>query len=338
MIFGRGRFPAAVGNFEEAVRAQDADAAERAFAALTRGFGKAKDAELQEAGPRLAALLGDVPPGPRAVVAVLIGACVERGADASACAPAVFANALEAFEQSAAFCEGWTAAGRGDLPDHEGEGLEDADFERFGFEPVMAWQSLPQFEMACVAMLNSPGVRRATPTAREELRAAVARVADLCDEPFKCLAYALVVLDDEPVVALDRASGAGFALRASGIGDNFQLHTLLADALIGRGLVAGRAPSAEAVARCRDQPGMVPTTGSFNLVGADGEWIWNEGNPADIPVVDGVRVVVLDPPPYERSWPAGRFFPGMTGELTYDRALTPEESAAFLARVAAPVR
>ncbi|MFC8914933.1 hypothetical protein ACFT5C_04105 [Streptomyces sp. NPDC057116] len=337
MIFGRGRFPAAVESFETAVRAQDADAAERAFARLAQGFGKATDAELVAAGPRLSALLGEVPPGPRAVVAVMTGACVERGADPLACAPSLFASALDAFEQAAVFCERWAAAGRGDLPDHEGEGLEETDFERIGFEPVMAWQALPQFEMACVAMLNAPEVRRAVP-GRDGLRAAVARVAEMSGEPFKCLAYALAVLDDEPLIVLDRATGAGFALRVSGIGDNFQLHTLLADALIGRGLVAGEAPSAEAVACCRDRAGMVPTTGSFNLVGADGEWIWNEGNPADIPVVDGVRLVVLDPPPYQRNWDAGRFFPGMTGELVFERALAPEESAALLARVAEPAR
>lgn len=337
MIFGRGRFAAAVENFEAAVQAQDADASERAFARLTHGFGKTTDTELRAAAPRLSVLLGDVPPGPRAVVAVMTGACVERGADPLACAPAVFASALDAFEQAAVFCERWAAAGRGDMPGHEGEGLGEADFERIGFEPVMAWQALPQFEMACVAMLNSPRVRREV-FGREGLRAAVARVAELSDAPFKCLAYALAVLDDEPLVALDRATGTGFALRISGIGDNFQLHTLLADALIGRGLVKGDAPSAEAVACCRDQVGMVPTTGPFNLVGADGEWIWNEGKPADIPVVDGVRLVVLDPPPYRRDWDASRFFPGMTGELVYDHALAPEESAALLARVAKSVR
>uniref|UniRef100_A0AAU2K228 Uncharacterized protein n=1 Tax=Streptomyces sp. NBC_00049 TaxID=2903617 RepID=A0AAU2K228_9ACTN len=338
MIFGRGRLPAAVESFEAAVRAQDADAAERAFTRLTHRFGKAADAELRAAGPRLSALLDEVPPGPRAVVAVMTGACVERGADPPACAPAVFRTALDAFEQAAVFCERWAAAGRGELPGLEDdEGLAEADFERLGFEPVTAWRALPQFEMACVAMLNSPRVRREVP-GLEGLRAAVARVTELSDEPFKCLAYALAVLDDEPIIALDRATGAGFALRVSGIGDNFQLHTLLADALIGRGLVAGEAPSAEAVACCRDQAGMAPTTGSFNLVGADGEWIWNEGTPADIPLVDGVRLVVLDPPSYRRNWPAGRFFPGMTGELVYDRTLPAEESAALLARVAAPVR
>ncbi|GGR41701.1 hypothetical protein GCM10010497_51260 [Streptomyces cinereoruber] len=333
----RRPFPAAVEAFERAVRARDADAAEDAFDRLTGTVGEARDAELHAAGPRLSAFLGEVPPGPRATVAVLVGACVERGADPVACAPALFAGAWDAFERAADFCASWKEAGRGGLPSHEGEGLEDADFERFGFEPVMAWQSLPQFEMACVAVLNSPAVRRTAP-GRAELRDAVARAAELSGEPFQYLVYALAVLDDEPFVAIDRATGAGFALRASGIGDNFQLHTLLADALIGGGHLPGTAPSPEAAAMCRDLPGQTPTTGSFNLVGADGEWIWNEGNPADVPVVDGVRLLVLDPPPYERGWAAGRFFPGMTGDLVLERVLSAEESRALLAQVAQPGR
>ncbi|MFE5730908.1 hypothetical protein ACFQ7A_08380 [Streptomyces sp. NPDC056528] len=337
MIFGRKSFPAAVEAFETAVRARDADAAERAFGRLTGAVGRARDAELHAAGPRLASFLGEVPPGPRATVAVLVGACVERGADPVACAPAVFAGARDAFERAADFCTSWKEAGRGELPSHEGEGLEEADFERIGFEPVTAWQSLPEFERACVAMLNSPAVRRTAP-GRAGLRDAVARAAELSGEPFQCLVYALAVLDDEPFVAIDRATGAGFALRASGIGDNFQLHTLLADALIGGGHLPGTPPSPEAVAMCRDRPGQTPTTGSFNLVGADGEWVWNEGSPADVPVVDGVRLVVLDPPPYERSWSAGRFFPGMTGELVLERVLTAEETRPLLAQVAQPRR
>ncbi|WP_128983411.1 hypothetical protein [Streptomyces roseicoloratus] len=339
MIFGRGRFTAAVADFGSAVRAHDAEAAEKAFGALQSTFDGADDAELHEAAPRLAALLPDVPPGPRAVVAVVVGACVERGADPVACAPAVFAAVREAFETAGDFARRWTAEGRGELPGHDGEGLTEEDVERFGYGAVAAWQSLEPFEMAGVAMLGSPAVRRGVP-GRPELLAAVRNAAEAADDRFrfKRLEYALAVLDDEPIVAIDRVSGAGFALRASGIGDNFQLHTLLAHALIGGGHLPGDAPSAEAVARCRDEAGLVPTTGSFNLVGADGEWIWNEGNPSDIPVVGGVRLLVLDPPPYARSWDAGRFFPRMAGDLVLERVLAPEESAALLAQVADPVR
>jgi hypothetical protein len=79
----------------------------------------------------------------------------------------------------------------------------------------------------------------------------------------------------------------------------------------------------------------VPTTGSFNLLAPDGTWVWNEGTPTDIPVVDGVRLLVLDPPPYERSWPAGRFFPHMTGDLVLERVLGEEETRSLLAGCAA---
>ncbi|MEV5145407.1 hypothetical protein AB0L14_13410 [Streptomyces sp. NPDC052727] len=59
--------------------------------------------------------------------------------------------------------------------------------------------------------------------------------------------------------------------------------------------------------------------------------MWNEGTPSDIPVVDGVRLLVLDAPPYERSRPAGRFLPHMTGDLALARVLGEEEAGRLLA-------
>ncbi|MFC5268671.1 hypothetical protein ACFPJ1_41755 [Kribbella qitaiheensis] len=95
----------------------------------------------------------------------------------------------------------------------------------------------------------------------------------------------------------------------------------------------GDAPSAQAVAVCRDAPGFTQTTGAFNLVAADGTWIWNEGTPSDITPVRGTRLVVLDKPPYSRGWDAGRFFPGMRGSLTLERVLSPEETESWFADV-----
>ncbi|MFE2168084.1 hypothetical protein ACFXB3_23945 [Streptomyces sp. NPDC059447] len=329
MIFGKKKFLAAVGDFEGAVRAQDAEAAEQAFAKLGRAAAKAGDRELREAGPRLAALLPSVPHGPRGTVAVLAGACVERGADAAACAPGILASAREAFTAAAEFCTRWADTGGGDLPDPDDEPTEEI-IGRTGIEPAAGWFSLPQWEMACVAMLNDPAVRRLS-EATAELLERVERVAEASGHEFKCLAYALRVLDDEPLVVLHRATGTGYALRMSGIGDNFQLHTLLADVLIGGKHVPGRAPSAREAAVCRDAPGQVETEGAFNLVGPDGTWIFNEGTPTDIPVVDGTRLLVLDPPPYRRCWPAGRFFPAMRGDLVLDRVLDAAETASWFA-------
>ncbi|MFJ3230777.1 hypothetical protein [Streptomyces sp. NPDC086787] len=322
----------AVAGFETAVRERDADGTERAFAALHRRFGEASGPEIAGAAPRLAALLADVPPGPRGTIAVVVGACVERGADPVPCAPYLFTELAETLADVGEFCERWEETGGGDFLDPEDDQAGPALFERVGPEAALAWLTLPQWEMACLALLGHAAVRTALSGAlRHRLLRALRGVAEASGHEFKCLAYALLVLDDEPLTVLHRPTGTGFALRMDGIGDNFQLHTLLADVLVGGGHISGRAPSAEEVAVCRDRPGQVHTTGSFNLVTPTGEWVWNEGTPADIPLVDGVRLLVLDPPPYERSWPAGRFFPTMTGDLRLERVLGPEEAARLLA-------
>ena len=71
---------------------------------------------------------------------------------------------------------------------------------------------------------------------------------------------------------------------------------------------------------------------------AYGDWIWNEGRPADIPQLEGERVVVLDPPPYLRSWNAGRAYPLMHPSLTIDRILTTDEAAHWLSIIKPPQR
>ncbi|MER6925951.1 hypothetical protein ABT314_44805, partial [Streptomyces spiralis] len=222
--------------------------------------------------------------------------------------------------------------GGGDFPEPDPGDPDPAVVERVGRQAALGWWTLPQWEMASVAMLNRPDVRTSLGDAlRNRLLTAVRPVQEASGHDFKCLVYALLVLDDEPLVVLHRPTGTGYALRMGGIGDNFQLHTLLADALVGGGHIPGRAPSAAEAAVCRDRPGQVPTTGSFDLVAPTGEWIWNEGTPSDIPVVDGVRLLVLDPPSYQRSWPAGRFFPYMTGGLVLERVLEREEAGRLLA-------
>ncbi|WP_157187365.1 hypothetical protein [Nocardia vinacea] len=42
---------------------------------------------------------------------------------------------------------------------------------------------------------------------------------------------------------------------------------------------------------------------------------------------------MLDPPPYQRNWPAGRFYPHMVGDLTLERVLTADETAAWFRHV-----
>ncbi|MGH3663520.1 MAG: hypothetical protein ACRDT8_15350 [Micromonosporaceae bacterium] len=135
---------------------------------------------------------------------------------------------------------------------------------------------------------------------------------------------------------LHRATGRGFRVTISGIGDNFQLHTLLAAALIGdesQGLLPGQRPSPAEIAAASDGEDLTPADGiegNFNLVDAYGEWIWNEGRPADIPELEGTRVVVIDPAPYQRSWNTGRAYPLMRPTVTVDGPLPADEAAHWL--------
>lgn len=333
MTIAADTFIGAVTEFEVSVRARDGERSERAFALMQQMFGSAGDDEFRQAAPRLAAVLGEVPAGPRSVAAVIVGACVERGADPLPCAPAVFAVVRDAFESAAVFCERWVLDGDGELPDPGQNELTDEIIDLSGFDAAIAWWTLQQFQMAALALLNSREVRQQI-DGKGDLLALVERADDATEGAFKGLSYALRVLDDEPLIVLHRETRTGYALRITGIGDNFQLHTLLAGALIDGLYVPGEGPSAEAVAVCRGAEGQAPTTGSFNLVAPDGGWVWNEGTPSDIPLVDGVRLLVLDPPPYERGWPAGRYFPNMPGDLVLERVLGAQESAGWFARVA----
>ncbi|MEY9962540.1 hypothetical protein ABIA33_000566 [Streptacidiphilus sp. MAP12-16] len=346
MIFRKSSLVKDVDALTVAVDAQDAARSEAAFNAVLGSIRTAKDKELVAAGPRLAALVERFPPEPRGMLAVLTGACVERGADPVACATPLLTAALTTLHDAARFREQWAAVSDGDEDPLELtlSGSEAASVvERLGGyatpgvrTAVAAWANLHDWERAAVAMLSHSPVRRAlNQNQRSDLIAATKELGGA--DMLRCLYYSLLVLDDEPLVALHRESGIGYALRLTGIGDNFQLHTLLGDVLINGGHVPGQGPTAKAADLCRDKNVAVEhrpvTVGSFNLVAPDGSWIWNEGTPRDIPVVDGVRLLVLDKAPYQRSWPAGRFFPNMVADLRLERVLAPDETAQYFRHV-----
>ncbi|WP_445399122.1 hypothetical protein ACSMX9_00945 [Streptomyces sp. LE64] len=334
MIFRRARLAGAVGRFEAAVRTQDPQATEDALGRLHQRAACASRTELTAAAVRLAGLLPEVPTAPRARVALLIGACVELGADPVACAPGLLAGVRQTLGVAVHFPERWRAAGGGELPLPDEGTPHGGVAARVGEEVADAWWALLRWETAAVAVLNHRAVREAVGD-RRELLATTARIAATVEGLLTCLNYALLVLDDEPLVVLHRATRTGYRLRMTGVADNFQLHTLLAAELSGAGHVPGEVPSAEAVAVCRNVPGQAPTAGTFRLSAPDGGEIWNEGTPAEIPEVDGVRLLVLDPLPYARSWPAGRFFANMPGDLVLERVLSAEETARWFDRVVA---
>jgi hypothetical protein len=188
------------------------------------------------------------------------------------------------------------------------------------------------------------------PAARAALADLQPRAAELEDECDGAgwIAVMLRVLHEAPFVAIEWGTRLGLAGRMSGISENFQLHTLLMDEFPQRGLRRKRLrsgnPSAPWRTRRRVSPeiaanarGEGPQTHGGQILGAwnlytykavrngalpDSSdqsmwptWIWNEGTPAEIPELDGQRLIILAPPPYERGWSAQRTFARMPASL-----------------------
>jgi hypothetical protein len=309
---------------------------------VQRSAGAVSADELTAGTRALARGVVEAAPDQAAWLAVLSGALVESGAEAHAAGTAVVGRLLEVTTGALVFADAWERAGAEEPPDpaeHE-PSREIWDVVRpalgDGAGPAMeAWWSLPRFALAASTMLSVSPMVRASVAEREALAAAVERAAPHCGQ-LTFVADLLRVLDGERLLVLDRASGRGWTVVIGGIGDNFQLHTLLAAELIRPGRLSGQAPDPRWAACSLDgdvTPDTPAVTGRWNLVDADGAWIWNEGVPADIPLVDGARVVVLDPPAYERSWSPGRRFPLMPASIIVEAEHEPAALGGWWQRV-----
>ncbi|MFB4305644.1 hypothetical protein [Actinomadura sp. GTD37] len=300
----------------------------------------ASPAELTAALPRLAEGIAEAPPNLGGWLAVVSGAWIENGADPGPAGRALVHRITEVTAAALAFADAWEQAADGKPPPDMQQ--EQPSQDVFGtvapglgdgaVTAMMAWFALPQYAMAgCTLLQKAPAVRASVDDRDLRVHAAgeAARYLGQMDH-YQAL---LRVLDGERLLVLDRASRRGWTVTIGGIGDNFQLHVLLGGALIGRpGGLAGHRPAPEIVAcflnaDAPDEPPIASTP--WNLVDARGEWIWNEGVPADVPAVNGTRVVVIDPPSYERTFPAGRRFPLMPATLRVDGMHLPEDLAGW---------
>lgn len=155
----------------------------------------------------------------------------------------------------------------------------------------------------------------------------------------------LSVLDDEQLLVIDPSTSRGFDVRIKGVGDNFQLHLLLAAELYGGGHLDGDDPPEPEVVAAMQGSGPVSVddfvVGYWNLynwcgLSPDGElpdgyfdqgqryWIWNEGVPADILTLKDRRIVLLGPSPFVRPWQPTRLFDQLEASLVVERELAPE--------------
>lgn len=321
--------------------------------------------DVQDAMAQLAGILATVPLGRGADLARLAGAMTDHGPMPRELLPVLVRRAIEVMELAARFTTVY-GTDDDDLPNPDDSALIQPVMTRLqdilggpvAATPLPGMPDLPAPDATARALAEAwftgngwaqpvlylsqrKDVRASLPE-RAQLLAATEAVAGQLSTAHWLLGL-LLVLDDEELIILHRATGRGYRVIISGIGDNFQLHTLLAASLIGEeshGMIPGQPPAPAEIAAASDGEVAPPDgiKGYFNLVDAYGAWIWNEGRPADIPRLEGTRVVVIDPPPYERAWNAGRAYPRMRPNVSVTEILPAAEAARWLSKVKQPSR
>ena len=314
--------------------------ADRLIQQLGDSLHAAPPAAAHEAMATLARGLNTLDPEPAGVASRVVGAMIEAGLDPQPARAAM----LGALQQSLPVCAKLADEARegvGEPP----AGLDEDDVDEWAAEQIAtalnaaaarrptaakAWQRLQQIWPGAIALFSVDHEARAE---AQDLAPLAARIEDV-HAAAGWLVAILTVLHDEPFVAIEPATRTGIVGRMSGIVENFQLSTLLMDAFPGDEPRVSEA--AVAVARGEGPQQLDETvTGAWNLFTFEAlqpgcelpdpsdfayrdTWIWNEGMPADIPAVDGHRVILLGPAPYARTWQAQRMFLRMPARLTAD--------------------
>ncbi|WP_405520529.1 hypothetical protein [Streptomyces canus] len=310
-------------------------------------------ATVEALAPLLPGLGGDF-----AMTAVLAGACVEWGASPTALVDVLPRRASEAMMLNEVVPEFWEKATRGrPLPEPASasthqlvrtltglprwrRGVDKNTMTRI----AMSWFDMEDWLEALITVMPDAGFRAAVPgDVKAELCEHAAAVAHRSQRAAWVGALA-AVLDDEPLIVIHPRASRGYALTMSGIGDNGQLHILLADRLVGdpgQGLVAGDRPERSwAEAATSGDPRLGPDNPAircFRLFDGQGTYISPLGMPADIKPLDGTRVLVLHPPKGNYALGVGRVFEHMMPTLRLDRILEPAETQHWLARLAPAV-
>jgi hypothetical protein len=335
----------AAGKVAEAIAAADEGAYRAALKELAEVVDSADPGDIQPALTRLAPVLQEASLGAAADLARAVGGMAWLVDDPSAVLDVLVGRACEALELAATFRDLHREL-IGDPPAHDDFGSVQRTLKRFlptardhAEDPLalaQAWFTGSGWAQPVLYLAQRTEVRARLPQLARLLGAVEATRDDF--DVAHWLHELLFVLDDAPLLVLHRPTGRGYRMTIGGIGDNFQLHTLLAARLIGdpeAGWLPGVPPTPQMVAAAEGPGPMEPPGGLravFNLVDPYGDWIWNEGRPADIPLFEGERVVVLDPPAYERTWNAGRGFPLMRPTYRVDAQLPADEAASWLAK------
>ncbi|MEU0558094.1 hypothetical protein [Dactylosporangium sp. NPDC006015] len=338
----------------EATEQHDLDAYADALHGITQTGGYTPREQVDVALAHLRPLLEHLPLSAAPGLARITANLCLFGSDINALVPVFVERACTAVENTFVFNMSWDQLFGTQAPPAAREEAAAEHMQRFvdvvcshgvardkAVEIAEAWAFVGIWVQPVLFLAQHQAVRAALPQ-RERLTKLI-EIARHIVEQAHFLHGLLHVLDEQPLIALHRETGRGYRLRITGVGDHRQLHTLLAGLLIGPeslGQLPGQRPAdCDLVAASTGDVLDLdePITGTIILNDAAGEWVW-DGIPADIAAIDGVRVVVMDPPTVTRTWNTARIYPGMVAQIEFEDELPPGEAAAWLSRCAPPKR
>jgi hypothetical protein len=340
MLFKRARsVPELCTDVATAIERLDGRAATRAGRDAARAVLKgASQADLDEGLARLLPAVQRTAFGNGPGVVQLVAGRVEAGADPLPALETLVDRVADGLELAARFpAVAERMGGRPSAPHSAREadailrqvrpvaarlGLDDKQAGRV----MQAWFTVNDWIPGLLLPLQQKRARRALPD-RPRLTAATRAMLEHAADAIWLLGL-LLVLDDERLTVVHRPTGAVFEVTMSGVGDNTQLDTLLASVLLG-GQLPGEPPGMAWVEAATTAPlARIEIWGHFAATDATGSSVRDEGRPADIPVVAGRRIIVLDAPDHIRAWTFGRSYPLMYPEIHLDRRLPSAEAAA----------
>lgn len=319
---------------------------ERARSAASSLLSAANAASEAEGALALSALAADVARDSESLVlsAVMAGALIERGTPGDALERVLFPRLKGWLSESVVLLDALLASRPAALTEPSDE-MDENEWVGTRLSDERAWALIGDTHLAAVALLG------ASPEARANERDLLPALRRL--EPYHpgaaWLRQMLDVLDDEPLVVIDVAARRGSVGTMSGVASNFELFVLIADAA--SCLELPRPP--EAAVRCLSglgaQDSGIVVEAAFNAYaysalseasklpepsdyGGSAHWIWGEGEPWEIPTLDGTRVVLIGPPSYARLIPAQRTFASLRACLEM-RALATDEVELWLGKI-----
>lgn len=160
------------------------------------------------------------------------------------------------------------------------------------------------------------------------------------------------VLHNAPILVIEPSTQLGFIGKVSGVVDNFQLQALLMDSFPQKGPYHARLTQTQAdvfkgIGPQSQNGSMVCYWNMYNWQATTKElslpdikqysssthWIWGEGKPADIQVLDGYRVILLGEASYSRSTNLQRTFNHLKANLMIEKELNSTEVHNWLSRM-----